>query len=119
MVNYKEFENIYSNTVNIETAAFLHLRKNPLSDLICSYTAKIKETLIKQFCMSFPCSMSEAEQHPEFDYTQFFRLLKKYPELVTQSNKQALINLLDDIKSNNVSKIYNLDTIPTIDDFIK
>lgn len=119
MINYKEFEVLYDNIVSIESAVFLHLRKNPLSNSISVYTANIRETLLKQFNQSFPCLMSEAERHPEFEYAQFFELLKKHPELLTESNKRSLIDLLEDIKINNVGELKGLSKIPTIEDFIK
>lgn len=119
MMNYKNFETIYGNAVNIETTASLHLRKSPLSNLMCSYTEQIKKTVVEQFNREFPRFMAEAERHPEFEYAQFFGLLKKYPELLTETNKRYLIDLLDNIQFYNVTQLPGLDKIPTIEDFVK
>lgn len=74
------------------------------------------DVLKKEFSQSFPKTRMEAFSMEGFKFSEFFELLKEYPELAKE-NEEKLKNLLRDLKTGSLVPL-QIDAIPDISEFV-
>lgn len=96
MMNFQDFELLYGSAQKIRRIAETDAVTTSARISIRQAAEAQMELLKKQFKTNFPKTMGEAVQRPDFDATQFFDMLQKWPELIVDRKeiKAVVENLI-------------------------